>query len=180
MSVQDGVGAVTLAGIAIVAAGFLFVIVNASRTGDAAQVQGRAYAIRRWWFYFLVVLGVVVTWVTLRPFPIADQHTEAPGAQVVDAVASQWSWQLSSQRVTAGTPVEFRVTSEDVNHGFAIYGPDERIVTQTQAMPTVTNRLVHTFTTPGKYHVMCLEYCGLAHHAMMAEIEVVAATEAQP
>jgi len=180
MSVQDGVGVVTLAGIALVAAGFLFVIVRAGQTGDAAQVQGRAYAIRRWWFAFLVVLGVVVTWATLWPFPIADQHAEVPGAQVVDAVASQWAWELSSQRVTAGVPVEFRVTSKDVNHGFAIYGPDERIVTQTQAMPTITNRIVHTFTTPGKYHVLCLEYCGLAHHAMMAEIEVVAATEGQP
>lgn len=180
MSIQDGVGAVTLAGIALVAAGFLYVIAHARQTGDAAQLQARAYAIRRWWFLFLVVLGVVVTWATLWPFPIADQRGEVPGAQVVDAVASQWSWELSSQRVTAGVPVEFRVTSKDVNHGFAIYGPDQRIVTQTQAMPTITNRIVHTFTTPGRYHVLCLEYCGLAHHAMMAEIEVVAATEGQP
>jgi cytochrome c oxidase subunit 2 len=81
---------------------------------------------------------------------------------------------LSSNRFTAGVPVEFRVTSADVNHGFAIYGPDDRIVTQTQAMPGFTNRLVHTFAAPGRYRVLCLEYCGLAHHGMLAEFEVVA------
>jgi len=180
MTAQDRIGLLTLAGIAFVAVSFLYVIVRSRETADAAQVQARAYAIRRTWFIVLVVLGVVVTWASLRAFPIADQHAEVPGAQVVDAVGHQWYWQLSASQVTAGIPVEFRVTSGDVNHGFAIYGPDERIVTQTQAMPGYTNRLVHTFDVPGRYRVLCLEYCGLAHHAMVAEFEVVAAGEASP
>ena len=71
--------------------------------------------------------------------------------------------------------MQFNVTSLDVNHGFAIYDPNDRIVTQAQAMPGFTNRLLYTFKEPGKYRVMCLEYCGLAHHAMVAEFEVVAA-----
>lgn len=44
-------------------------------------------------------------------------------------------------------------------------------------MPGYTNKLVHTFTEPGTYQVMCLEYCGVGHTPMTAEIEVVAATE---
>ena len=44
-------------------------------------------------------------------------------------------------------------------------------------MPGHTNRLAYTFTQPGKYRVLCLEYCGLAHHGMMTEFEVVAAKE---
>ena len=84
-------------------------------------------------------------------------------------------WEISPNQAKAGTPVEFNVTSEDVNHGFALYAPDDRIVTQTQAMPGFTNRLRHTFTKPGTYRILCLEYCGLAHHNMVSEFEVVAA-----
>ncbi|MGH8337220.1 MAG: cytochrome oxidase, partial [Gammaproteobacteria bacterium] len=78
--------------------------------------------------------------------------------------------------VQADSPVEFRVTSSDVNHGFAIYAPDGRIVTQVQAMPGFTNKLVYTFTQPGTYRVMCLEYCGVAHAVMTSEITVVEAS----
>jgi cytochrome c oxidase subunit 2 len=74
-------------------------------------------------------------------------------------------------------PVEFQVTSTDVNHGFAIYAPDGRIEIQTQAMPGVTNKFVHTFAQPGTYKVMCLEYCGVGHAPMTSRITVVAATE---
>lgn len=90
-------------------------------------------------------------------------------------VAHQWYWQLSRKQVEAGVPVEFRVTSADVNHGFAIYAPDDRIVIQTQAMPGFTNKMLHTFRQPGTYRILCLEYCGLDHHGMMTEIKVVAA-----
>lgn len=68
--------------------------------------------------------------------------------------------------------MEFVVTSEDVTHGFALYDSDRRIVAQIQAMPGFVNRVRHHFTEPGKYEVLCLEYCGLAHHAMVAEINV--------
>ncbi|MBS0570042.1 MAG: cytochrome oxidase, partial [Proteobacteria bacterium] len=81
----------------------------------------------------------------------------------------------SNTTLTAGSPVEFRVTSADVNHGFAIYAPDGRIAIQTQAMPGFTNKILYTFTQPGTYKVMCLEYCGLGHAPMTAQFEVVAA-----
>jgi cytochrome c oxidase subunit 2 len=174
MTVQNEVWSITLAGIGLVALAFIVVIAKSSQVADPSQVQKQAYTIRRWWFAALLLLGAGVAWASLRPFPIADQHTAAQGAQVVDAVGQQWSWKLSRERVAAGVPVEFRVTTSDVNHGFAIYGPDDRIVTQTQAMPGFTNRLVHTFAEPGKYRVLCLEYCGLAHHAMQAGFDVVA------
>jgi len=48
-----------------------------------------------------------------------------------------------------------------------------------QAMPNYVNVLRYTFTEPGTYRVYCLEYCGLAHHEMAADITVVAA-EARP
>ena len=177
MSTQDVAWTWMLAGVALVALAFVYVVSRAGKPADSQQVQTRAYAIRRWWFVALIVLGVGVAYATLRPFPIADQQRQSQDAQIVNATAHQWYWVLSRNQVKAGAPVEFEVTSADVNHGFAIYGPDERIVTQTQAMPGFTNRLHYTFTQPGKYLVRCLEYCGVAHHAMETAFEVVAADE---
>lgn len=97
--------------------------------------------------------------------------------QVVHVVGHQWAWQMDTTRVRAGIPVAFEVTSADVNHGFGIYDSTDRLLTQTQSMPGVTNRLVYTFEHPGKYRILCLEYCGLAHHAMIREIDVVDGTE---
>jgi cytochrome c oxidase subunit 2 len=79
---------------------------------------------------------------------------------------------LSSDTVERGKEVEFQVTSDDVNHGFAIYRNKTKLITQTQAMPGFVNKLRVTFDEPGEYEVMCLEYCGLSHHAMNATIYV--------
>jgi len=78
--------------------------------------------------------------------------------------------------VEVGKPVVFKVTGADVNHGFGIYNEDLRLLGQTQAMPGYTNKLVYTFNKPGKYRILCLEYCGLAHHAMITELNVKAAS----
>jgi cytochrome c oxidase subunit II len=79
---------------------------------------------------------------------------------------------LSRSQVPVGQSVEFHVTSADVNHDFAIYDPGMHVVAQTQAMPGYTNKLDYTFSKPGTYKILCLEYCGIAHHNMMSEIKV--------
>ncbi len=178
---QDEVWLISLVGIGLVALVFIYVIaLSGKQAAEPSAVQKRAYTVRRWWFLALLLLGVGVTYATLRPFPIPEQYTQAQGAQIVDVVGRQWLWLLSRYQVTAGVPVEFHVTSADVNHGFAIYGPNDRILVQTQAMPGYTNRLVYTFTQPGIYRVLCLEYCGLSHHVMMNQFEVVAAPRSKP
>jgi len=179
MIVQEKVWIITLLGVGLVALTFLFVIVQAGKPpiSDLAPEKAHAHVLQRWWFLALVVLGVAIAFSTLRPFPIASQQAQSPTAQIVNAIGHQWAWELSRSKVTAGIPVEFDVTGADVNHGFAIYGPNDRIVTQVQAMPGFTNRLLYTFTEPGKYRVLCLEYCGVAHHGMAAEFDVVAADD---
>lgn len=175
MSVQGEAWFVTLAGLAVVAAAFIYIIARAGSAPPPGGSGRGAYALRAWLFAALVIFGIGVTYATLRRFPIPVQSDGATGAQVVHVTARQWAWDIKPDHVVAGTPVEFRVTSGDVNHGFAIYGPDERIVSETQAMPGFTNRLVYTFTAPGTYRILCLEYCGLAHHGMQAEVHVTAA-----
>jgi cytochrome c oxidase subunit 2 len=93
----------------------------------------------------------------------------------IDVKAIQWGWELSDQKAKVGEVIEFRVTSEDVNHGFGLYNEQMQMLAQIQAMPGFTNKVRHRFTEPGKYKILCMEYCGLAHHGMVADFDVAAA-----
>jgi cytochrome c oxidase subunit 2 len=179
MILQDLIWTIALVGMGLIALGFIHVIHQAGKPADDAATRKAANTsnvLRRWLFGALLVIFVGATYGTLHHFPIAPQHAALDIRQVVDVTGQQWSWQITPNTVQAGSPVEFRVTSRDVNHGFAIYAPDGRIAAQTQAMPGFTNKLVHTFTQPGTYRVMCLEYCGLGHAPMTSEFTVVAAS----
>lgn len=171
ITMQISILLVTLLGMAFVAAAFVFVVRNSGpRDEDYGGIAKRGYLIRRWWMIGLCAFGVLVSAWSLIPFPLQASSVESP--RIIQATGRQWSWELGSSSVEVGEPVRFRVTSLDVNHGFAIYGPDDQIIAQTQAMPGYSNELDVTFERAGKYRVLCLEYCGLAHHNMVAEIDV--------
>ncbi len=138
-------------------------------------VHPNPYLLRRLLLVGLIGLGVVITVATVPPPPYTAQTQPPEGAQEVDVVGAMWYWQLQPAQVESGRPVLFNVTSADVNHGLGIYDQDLRLLTHTQAMPGYVNKLAYTFTQPGTYRLMCLEYCGLAHHAMMGTLEVIAA-----
>lgn len=139
----------------------------------AAPVDGPAQErTRRSLFIVLIAMGIPLAFHTLADLPYAAPDQPGGPVQVVEAVGRQWEWTLSRNTFRVGETVEFRVTSADVNHGFGIYDGSMRVVAQTQAMPDYVNTLRHKFQTPGKYTILCLEYCGLAHHAMSAELEV--------
>jgi cytochrome c oxidase subunit 2 len=178
MILQNVVWTIALVGMGLVALGFIHVIIQAGKPADqdATRKSTRtAHALQAWLFVVLFVGFVAGSWATLRHFPIPPQHDTLDAQQVVDVVGRQWSWQMTPTTVKAGSVVEFRVTSDDVNHGFALYAPDGLIVTQSQAMPGYTNKLLHTFKEPGTYTVQCLEYCGLGHAPMKTTLQVVAA-----
>ena len=84
----------------------------------------------------------------------------------------QWFWNISKTEFVKGDTVVFNVTASDVTHGLGVYDPNLRMLTQTQAMPGYSNALEITFDESGDYKLMCMEYCGLAHHAMVTAITV--------
>ncbi|HEY0877828.1 MAG TPA: hypothetical protein VGE10_05195 [Zeimonas sp.] len=174
---QDTAWFVSLALMGLLLAVFVFVWSQSGvREEDFTPLQKRAYRLRARLFWLLVLtLGPAMLY-NLVDLPYAAADSRDRDAQVIDAVGHQWYWQLSANEVRARRPVLFRVTSADVNHGFGIYDPSLRLVAQTQAMPGYTNVLRHTFREPGRYRVLCMEYCGLVHHNMVAEIEVMAAS----
>jgi cytochrome c oxidase subunit 2 len=138
--------------------------------------------------FFLSLAAILITFLalTLRqlPYPLEARTPD----RIVHAVGKQYAWSLTEGAgptlanwdqaysptidVPAGTQIEFRVTTLDVNHGFSLYAPDGHLVAQTQAMPGYLNRLRLTLDEPGTYTVLCLEFCGLGHHRMRGVVEV--------
>ena len=176
MSQQQIAWLASLVLMALVALGFGFVAINSgAREEDYVPLQKRAYRLRTKLFWALVlVFGPVMiyTLVGHLPYDASRAGSNSGPVQVITATGSQWRWELSHDRVAKDQPVEFRVTSTDVNHGFGIYDANMHLLAQTQAMPGYTNVIRYTFRNEGTYRILCLEYCGIAHHNMMTEIKV--------
>jgi cytochrome c oxidase subunit 2 len=156
---------------ALVIALMLFLANYRSRETLAQQVVAtRAYTLRRYWFW-LVLVGAVVTFALTVPYFPYPHAAALANFKHFSVVAQQFSFTLP-ETVPLNRPVVFDVTSKDVNHGFGIYGPSGGVVSQVQAMPGYVNHLALTFTVPGHYVVRCLEYCGIAHAEMQGGFEV--------
>lgn len=118
----------------------------------------------------MIVFGSLLTLVSLRPWP-SLRPTAA--AQVVNITGGQWWWETDTPTIEAGKEIEFRVQTEDVTHGMGVYDPQMRLLFQVQVMPGYTNSVVHRFDQLGTYKILCMEYCGVAHHEMINEFSVV-------
>ena len=166
-------GLVILEVFLVVAALAIAVMVSVALYGSRepvsqAAVSSKGYAIRRYWFWTVLIVAVAAFIVSIPRFPYGSAQSLGKHYTVI---AQQYSFSLPAV-LPADTPVVFDVTSRDVNHGFAIYDPDGRLVGQVQAMPDYVNHLPFRFHTRGRYTVRCLEYCGIAHAAMQGGFEV--------
>jgi cytochrome c oxidase subunit 2 len=70
--------------------------------------------------------------------------------------------------VPLGARVTFYVTSADVEHGFSI--PETSI--NTMVTPGWVSTVAYTFRRPGKFLLVCNEYCGAEHQLMASDVEV--------
>lgn len=148
-----------------------------------AHAEGGASIRRARPYYFALLLATIVVGLVVflgrTPY---TAHMEVAPAASVDVVSKMWAWELKPSGgaaapagplvLPAGKVVEFNVTSVDVNHGFGIYDETGMLVAQTQAMPGYVNHLRHVFDAPGRYRVVCMEYCGVIHHMMITELSV--------
>ena len=164
----------------------VFGIVARSTNVQRDVSYARASRLRLLFFASLSVILLVFLALTLPrlPYPVEASTPE----RIVLATGKQYAWSLSestaptlenwettyspSAAVPVGSTVEFRVTTLDVNHGFSLYTPDVHLMAQTQAMPGYVNRLRLRFDKPGTYTVLCLEFCGMAHHRMRGLVDV--------
>lgn len=126
---------------------------------------------------FVIFVGVNLASIKFMPI-VATAHAVATRTDIqqVDVTARSWAYDISSRQIEAGRPVRFSGTSSDTMHSFAVYSPEGRLLFTMMLMPGLSKptSIIHTFKEPGKYKVRCLEYCGIAHHAMQDELTVVA------
>jgi len=163
----------TLFLILLLAGVFLWVAIQSKQKSDYAPVIKKWYKARSVYGILLVILMLVVSIYTLRELPFnKPAYVKGEEITTVNAEAFQFGFELDKKEFSVGETVEFNVTTRDVTHGFGLYDPDMVIIGQTQAMPDYTNTFYVTFDKPGTYEVLCLEYCGLAHHLMKEEIVV--------
>ncbi len=158
---------VTLVLMAVVALAFWRVVGAVNAETEAINVGSRRSKL----FWALVVLGVLVTAGSLRQWP----HAVTVGSEVVqvNATAEQFSWEIDARKVPISKNIVFNLHTKDVNHGFGVYNPSGRLLFQMQAMPGYVNKVTYVFDKPGMYKVRCLELCGIGHHDMNDEFEVV-------
>jgi len=146
------------------------VFISAVRATDAAPAEGSPEGKRQMLIWLMLIFGAVVTVASLYQWP----HAIAKSSDVITVNASggQFFWEFDRESVPVGKPVVFNVQTQDVTHGLGIVDPDGTLLFQTQAMPGYINQVEYVFTKPGTYRVLCMEYCGLAHHGMNSELTV--------
>jgi cytochrome c oxidase subunit 2 len=98
-------------------------------------------------------------------------------------LGKKWMWQFSyggegpnaigTLHVPADRPVRLLMTSRDVIHSF--YVPDFRI--KQDVLPGRYTETWFEATKPGRYQVLCAEYCGTWHSQMWGEIVVMPGAE---
>ena len=102
------------------------------------------------------------------PFDHPGLHKLADGAYEVYYIARIFSFTPQHLEVPVGSRVTFYVTSADVEHGFSV--PETGV--NTMVTPGWVSTVSHTFMKPGKYLLVCNEYCGAGHQVMAGDIEV--------
>ena len=123
------------------------------------------------WLVIMVVVLFALLLGTIFYVPYGD--TAGPRGQFVRVTGVQYNWAIDvPQPLVVGRPVTFVARSRDVAHGFGVYNPKGTLIFQAQVVAEHEQKIVHTFTDPGVYEVLCLEYCGAGHHKMVSKFEV--------
>ena len=101
---------------------------------------------------------------------------DKPGVTKIDEdtyqvaiVAMAFGYNPGNVQVPVGKEIIFKVTSTDVVHSFTIDDTNVNMMITPGRISTKS----YTFDKPGKYLILCNEYCGTGHHMMFTEIEVV-------
>lgn len=129
------------------------------------------------------ILGVVITSVVLAYLGVISGiqliavDTPPPGSITIKVIATQFVWTFeypngtrvqNELHVKAGEVVLLEVTSLDVVHSFFVYELGVKI----DANPGRVNQYWFRADTPGEYRIVCAEFCGASHYAMIGKLVV--------
>ena len=127
-------------------------------------------------FFVVFDYGVVVQTASFRKDPAAVAGAASdgqlvktgPNAYSVHMTGHLWAWTPSPLHIPQGATVTFYVTSTDVLHGFEVQGT----TINATAVPGITGTVTYTFRKSGIFNIICNEFCGIEHQAMIGTIVV--------
>ena len=123
-----------------------------------------------WWTLAPTVFVVVMAIFSLRIWA-GIEAAEARNTLVIEAIGHQWYYtfrypnvngEVKEMHLPLNQPVTLHVTSSDVIHSFWI--PSMRL--KQDMVPGLINTMEFTPTKPGKYEIICTEFCGTFHGDM--------------
>src|SRR6185295_14180196 len=121
--------------------------------------------------FMFVPLGFFLLWFVIGFRDFMWSSLPPPDSIDVYVTAKQWMWKFSypggpseinELHVPAGRPVRLLLTSRDVVHSFFV--PDFRI--KMDVLPGRYTEAWFEATKPGRYQILCAEYCGTWHSQM--------------
>jgi len=128
--------------------------------------------------FITVPLSLFIFWFFLGYREFVRQQTPPADSMDVYVMAKKWMWKfaypdgpnaINVLRVPAGRNVRLLMTSRDVIHSF--YVPEFRI--KQDVLPGRYTQTWFNATTPGRYQILCAEYCGAGHSIMRGEVIVL-------
>lgn len=116
-------------------------------------------------FALLLVIVLVIG----VPLVAVLARSNSDAIEIHAQMADNGGWTPSDLKAEVGKPLNLRLTSDDVVHGFAVGQSSQPAVDVLPGQWTTTTLM---FTQPGKYTFYCTRWCGPNHWRMRGTIEV--------
>ena len=156
-----------------------FLIAYRVRRGEPADAIGVQvhdnHTLELWWTLIPTLFVVLLSILSVRIW-YGIQVAQPANGLVVESIGHQWYYTFrypqihgeitDEMHLPAGQPVVLNVTSTDVIHSFWI--PDIRL--KADMIPGLINTIRFTPTIPGRYPIICTEFCGTEHGLMNATV----------
>jgi cytochrome c oxidase subunit 2 len=128
--------------------------------------------------FIVVPLAFFLVWWVIGYRTSIELATPPADAMDVYVQAKKWMWQfaypggpnsINVLRAPSGRPMRLLMTSRDVIHSF--YVPEFRV--KQDVLPGRYSQIWFQPTEPGRYQILCAEYCGAGHSIMRGEVIVL-------
>jgi len=146
-----------------------------------SEAQTTPHVEPTWWMellFFGVPLAFFLLWFFIGYREFVRQQTPPSDAMDVYVMGKKWMWKfaypdgpnaINVLRVPAGRNVRLLMTSRDVIHSF--YVPEFRI--KKDVLPGRYTDQWFNAVMPGRFQILCAEYCGAGHSIMRGEVIVM-------
>ena len=107
----------------------------------------------------------------IADYKVGEQNgypiVEPPAGSDIYLLGRMWNW-TPILKLRKGTEYTLHLSSKDVNHGFSLYPVNINF----QVIPGYDYGLKIVPSEAGEFSVICNEFCGINHHAMLGKVIV--------